>query len=51
MMKIEPHPECKDCRHCRFDAEENVYFCRRSYTTIDPEQSACDDFEEDHEDY
>ena len=37
--------ECKDCTQCRYDEEEKVYFCRRSYTEVDPEQSSCDDFE------
>lgn len=37
--------ECKDCAQCRYDEEEKVYFCRRSYTEVDPEQSSCDDFE------
>ena len=39
--------ECKDCIHCRYAEDENVYFCRRSYTVVDPEQYACDDFELD----
>lgn len=37
--------ECKNCTQCRYDEEEKVYFCRRSYTEVDPEQSSCDDFE------
>ena len=37
--------ECKDCTQCRYDEEEKIYFCRRSYTEVDPEQSSCDDFE------
>ena len=37
--------KCKDCTQCRYDEGENVYFCRRSYTEVDPEQSSCDDFE------
>lgn len=39
--------ECKNCTQCRYDEDEKVYFCRRSYTEVDPEQSSCDDFEEE----
>lgn len=38
---------CEDCSQCRYDEDENAWFCRRSYTYVDPEQSACDDFELD----
>ena len=40
---------CEDCSQCRYDSDANTYYCRRSYTDIDPEDFACDDFEEgDH---
>lgn len=38
---------CADCTQCRYDEESGTYFCRRSCTSIDPEQSSCDDFELD----
>ena len=36
---------CEDCMQCRYDYASNIYYCRRSYTDIDPEDFACDDFE------
>lgn len=38
---------CSDCSQCRYDDTIGVYYCRRSFTTIDKpkEMSACDDFE------
>ena len=38
---------CEDCKHCRYASESNSYYCRRSYTDIDPEDFVCDDFEVD----
>lgn len=38
---------CEDCMHCRYDGFIQEYYCRRSYTDIDPEDFACDDFELD----
>lgn len=37
---------CEDCMHCRYDSDSNKYYCRRSYTDVDPEDFVCDDFEE-----
>ena len=40
--------ECQNCTQCKFDDDVKTYFCRRSYTVISPDQSACDDFELDY---
>lgn len=37
---------CEDCMHCRYDDFLQENFCHRSYTEVDPEDFACDDFEE-----
>ncbi len=38
---------CLDCSQCRYIDANGVYYCRRSFATIDrpEEMSACDDFE------
>lgn len=41
------YPTCGDCTQCRYDETEDKYFCRRSYTSVSSESSACDDFELD----
>lgn len=42
-----PNYTCSDCSQCRYDEGNGVYYCRRSYTTMDKPDliSACDDFE------
>lgn len=40
---------CGDWNQCRYDFDSDKYYCRRSYTDIDPEDFACDDFEEDEQ--
>lgn len=46
--EVVEYPTCGDCTQCRYDETEDKYFCRRSYTDVNPEDSACHgDFELD----
>lgn len=47
-MKKEQYYECGDCRHCRYNITTGEYYCRRSYTDVSQELSACEDFELDN---
>ena len=44
-IRIKEYKTCNDCSQCRRDKEDGWY-CRRTYTAINPEDFACDDFEE-----
>ena len=46
MYKIKKYKTCSDCSQCRGDKEDRWY-CRKTYIAINPECSACDDFEDD----
>lgn len=48
-MNDEKYYECLDCKHCRYNMATGEHYCRRSYTDVSPDQSACDDFELDEQ--
>lgn len=45
--EVDESHECSECKHCRYDSEQENFYCRRSYNIISPDSSSCDDFELD----
>ena len=37
---------CGDCAYCRFDDDEDIFYCRQIFAEVNMDSTACDSFEE-----
>ncbi len=45
------YKECKDCRYIRRDEDTGKYYCKQTYTWVNPESEECLGFEPDDLDW
>lgn len=36
---------CGDCDYCRFDDDEDIFYCRQIFAEVNMDSTACDSFE------